>query len=591
MVLFRSFYILILLFSLITNIVSAEEDEVVTVNGTIVMRLKLSEKVDYQKKCLDATNIIEDKVNEGAKISDIKIKQCPGGIGIYWGDAVIIVVDDYQAKFNKTTPNLLAARWKANIITAISKNPLRLSKGNITMPVGEEQRVTVKGSGKFELKISFDSSMLDVFVDAGNEEVVIKAKAAGTSKIVLKKGVFSGVIKVVSKDWAGKIIPSVEKWVTGSPVPPDIQLFAALSAVDEAITLLPGSTYTIKENPKIVSSMEKGSERYVSVPIFIEGKGYFPVDGNVRIKLINKDISIDDPAVLMISNRPEELEESGVLLRERFGKDKPIRLLYSHKNTSSVKRRLWITLKNVSRKPVKILVIKAYGGPDKYEVQAGHKAAVRYMEYQRIKAGYFMEIPSKGTVLLDEYDIPPNFTLSGLCNLQVVEGEEVELEVKNFDPGKENAGMLKIIEEPFDPFKIHPHGVFPLPTIRIEKTLVIPGQDAVVEIGKWPWLIDSSTGEPNTGNYGVLYNIKMQIINKLPHSVRVGLFFKPKNGTSLGSMLINGDLVETGIIRIGEEYKLKDFELKQGEMKNVEITTLPEASSCYPVDYIFRIEN
>jgi hypothetical protein len=176
----------------------------------------------------------------------------------------------------------------------------------------------------------------------------------------------------------------------------------------------------------------------------------------------------------------------------------------------------------------------------------------------------------------------PNFTLSGLCDLQVLEGDALEVEVKNAENPRNT--QLKLLQEPFDPFKIHPHGIFPTPQIEITRQATLPNESLNIEVGKWPWLIDSKTGEPNTGNYGVLYSIKVRLVNRDDNAVKATVSFVPLNGTSMGTFIIDGKLYETGVVRQQENFPITEIELSPREERNVEIVTFPEASSCYPVN-------
>jgi len=436
------------------------------------------------------------------------------------------------------------------------------------------------------LKATCDSPAVEVSADNENNLVVVKAQAAGSAKVLIQRGSVRGVLRVFMKDWAGKILPSVHREVAGDPTPPDIQIQAALTAVNDAISLQPGAQAFLRDNPRITIPLARGEERIVSVPVSIEGKGYFSLEGTVRVQLKNSGLAYQEPTILMISNRPEELKEDGILFQGRFDRKNPVRLYYSHKNGSPSKRRLWITFRNLSRKPAKILVMKAYAGPDKYEVMAGHKAAMRYLEYRGAQAGYVLEMKGMSRYIFDDFDMSPNFTLSGICDLQFLEGDECEIEIKTAE--KENdSSSLNILQEPFDPFKIHPHGIFPSPFIEQQKTLTLPGESVAFEVGKWPWLIDATTGEPNTGNYGAVYSLKVALINKTGKEAHLAMTFTPLNGTSLGSFLVNGKLYETGVVKPPDSARVTEVILMPGEERILEITTLPEAGSCYPVSIKF----
>ena len=476
----KKYIYLVIAFVLVLRAVSAYADEEgeVIINGTVLMRFAAGNGIDIKAKSDAVTERLEEKVREGASVKGIVVKPIKGGAAIYWQGTVMCTIDGFQAKANKTTPVALARLWASNIVSLLGEKPLRLSKDNLSLPVGEEGRISVMG-GKGELKVSYDASVVEV--TTGDDLLIIRGKAAGTARIVVQRGSMKGIIRAVIKDWAGKIMPPLVREVTGNPVPPDIQSQAALNALGDAVQVQPGAQLYLRENPKITIPLEKGAERIVSIPIEIGGKGYYPVEGTVKIQLKNIDLPLDEPSSLMISNRPEELKDDGILFQGRFSKKAPVRLFYSHKNGSSEKRKLWITLKNLSRTPSKLLLSRAYAGPDKYEVMAGHKAAMRFLEYRGARAGYMLDIHGRATIVLDEFEMASNFTLSGICDMQIMEGEEMEVEVKTTTG---SSSSLKILQEPFDPFKIHPYGIFPCPQIEVQKDFVIPGDSLPMEVGE-----------------------------------------------------------------------------------------------------------
>ncbi|MGV8124152.1 MAG: hypothetical protein AB2L14_30775 [Candidatus Xenobiia bacterium LiM19] len=578
--LFSTVFILLFFFAA----VSAQENGEVLVNGTVVIRLAPEKGVDIRQKAEAVTARIEEKIQGGARAREITVKPYQTVYAVYWGTTLLVVVDKVQASANSTTALLLARRWAANIASAVGDKPLRLSRDNLSMPVGTEQRIQMSGGLKSEQPriISCDSSIADASVDSENGDIVIRARSAGSARVVVGKGKERDAIRVFVKDWAGKILPPVEKVVTGDPTPPEVLLEAALTGINEGVSLNPGSQVSMKEYPRILTSLKSGYDQTVSIPVTIEGKGYFTVEGAIKVILRNKEILLHEPSVLMISNRPEELEEDGILFQGTVTKESPARIMYSHKNSSPFKRKLWITFRNPKRKPLRLFVAKAYGGPDKYEIQAGHKAALRYLDMVRTKAGYIIELAPGAFQIFDEYDMPSNFTLSGLCDLQVLEGDALEVEVKNAENPRNT--QLKLLQEPFDPFKIHPHGIFPTPQIEIARQATLPNESLNIEVGKWPWLIDSTTGEPNTGNYGVLYTIKVHLVNRDDSAVKATVSFVPLNGTSMGTFIIDGKLYETGVVRQQENFPITEIELSPREERNVEIVTFPEASSCYPVN-------
>jgi len=134
----------LLMFSLVSLIVlgafspplySQEEGEVM-IDGTVIIRF--SGGRDAGAKAKAVTGRIEEKIQAGSPVRELKVKPVPGGAAIMWGTTLICVVDATQAKAHNTSPLLLARRWVANITALLGENPLRLSRDSLTLPVGED---------------------------------------------------------------------------------------------------------------------------------------------------------------------------------------------------------------------------------------------------------------------------------------------------------------------------------------------------------------------------------------------------------------------------------------------------------------------
>ena len=149
---------------------------------------------------------IEEKIQGGARAREITVKPYQTVYAVYWGSTLLVVVDKVQASANSTTALLLARRWAANIASAVGDKPLRLSRDNLSMPVGAEQRIQMSGGLKSEQPriISCDNSVADASVDSENGDIIIRARSAGIARVVVGKGKERDAIRVFVKDWAGK---------------------------------------------------------------------------------------------------------------------------------------------------------------------------------------------------------------------------------------------------------------------------------------------------------------------------------------------------------------------------------------------------
>lgn len=576
-------FLLVFVFS-ISFVYAQESNSIpVKVNDTIVFRLFDTENENASAMAEKASKILNEKFEAGASADSLETEtEEGGGISIYWGSSLIVTVTKEQAYKHNSDPSALAKLWLKNIISAAAVKPLEMSASKILVALGDSTSVTIGGNGK--VKFKYPQKALEVSFDEDENEVSIHPLKTGEFDLLIVRRNQRGTVKLIVREKAGKIDRDVELEVTGMPASTEVIKSGVLWRIPDAVTLKPGASVYLKDDISIYQSIIEGDTALLSVPVILEGPNYISVEGTVKVRIKNTGLKWREPSELFISNRPETIKEDGILFHKSIPESGHVRMMYSHKNGSDYNRKLTVSLKNKTAKPVKLLFRNAAAGPDKFEMYAGHKAAHRYMTLYGSKSGYVLEIPAFGNVLIIEKTITPNFLFSGICDIEVLEGNGIDVKVETFK--NKNEG-LKEIDEPFDPFKIHPHGVFPVPEILNENTYKVSSGDLEVTVGKWPWVIDAQTGEPNTGNFGVVYTLKTNLVNDTSYPVTVDVIFTPLNGTSQGTFIIDGDLIESKILKKDTPQTIRQIKLRPNETLDCEIITIPEASSCYPVQFLF----
>ncbi len=565
--------------------IHAQEPASVLIDGNVVMRIYDTDDESGDLTAKAASDKINAKIDGGASGKDLTLKDVPEGTAIYWKDTLIIVVTKKQALKQNSESKALATLWLKNILAVVGEDTLKVSKRLLNIAVGEEETISVGSSGA--LKLKYDSSRLRVSVSEEDNSISFSPLSTGDFSVIIQRGTARCIVKVFAKERAGVISPSIEQTVTGNPAAQELIQSAVMMRVWDAVTINKGAELYIKEPPVIPKDLRPGEKMTVSVPVVIDGENYYRAEGTVRVTIVNSNVPWIPAKELWVSNRPETVKDDGVLFKDVIAKDESARMLYSHKNGSPDRRKLMITVKNKGRQNMRLLFRKASAGPDKFEMYAGHKAAVRYISLYSSKSGFILDLAPGALAEVENTDIPKNFLLSGFCDFQVLEGTEAEVRVQNHTLPR-RVEILPDINEPFDPFKIHPHGVFPQAEIVFDRSYKLSsGVVEEIEVGKWPWVIDSETGEPNTGNYGVIYKLNVKLKNDTNSRDSVKISFVPLNGTSQGTIFMNGELCETPVVRKEEFFELKRISLEPGETKELQMITIPEASSCYPVKFVF----
>lgn len=527
---------------------------------------------------------IENLLGGSLGPDDVRIVKQQNRYSIYWGSEHITSVDSKQARFNNSTPESLARIWAGNFKLALQQNKFFLIPSSVEMSPGSTVEVKARGLARGPITIEQEAENVLIDIDSEFEKINLKAVKPGKSRIVFRQGDFHASLKVNVLESAAEIPEKIETQVFGDPVPVEVLKFAAINAVRDNILLKPGAEIQI--GGKILASSRLGRGEYLKtdVPIYVKGEKYLPVEAKVPVIIKNTGRTFSPIKKVIVSDRPEAFKEDGILLKSDFDVSEPSRLLYFHKNASPQPRRLWIELKNDSLKTTRVMLSGSVAGPSRWGVTVGHEAAMRFLESYRDYIGFTVKIPPRSRKTLVNLLVPPEQVAAGYLHMEIIEGEKLEVLVKNSTPDQKETASLPLLYEPFNPFRIHPRGVFTPAQIEKEVTFTVgTDEEAACVMGRAPWLIDQGTGEPNNGNYGVFYRFNLKIENPTNKKRRIGFYFEPTSVLARGSFILNGKLMETGVVRKPSKRLFAVLELNPGEKRQMELISTPEGGSYYPV--------
>jgi len=268
--------------------------------------------------------------------------------------------------------------------------------------------------------------------------------------------------------------------------------------------------------------------------------GYPPVDYE----------NVHEPVQLVYSNSPEEWLTTGLAYRTQLtGKS---RFLFYNANATGYRVKMYLIATNTSGTTAKVGVgAWGKGGPDKYSVNAGKMAAIRYLDAmnRNVPVTYTTLKPGESTVLLPEMSavpVKPSDVFSAYAD--IVSDEEMTYRVvvlREADDPKALFGSLNSIPEMPRDGK-HDRGTF----FYADRSINIDARQLGAEsqriqfgdgvLDKLLDGIDEMTGDLqyNRGNFGALYKMKL---NVAPNTL-IGL--NARGGHYTGAVLVNGQLVQ-----------------------------------------------
>lgn len=275
---------------------------------------------------------------------------------------------------------------------------------------------------------------------------------------------------------------------------------------------------------------------------------------------------LGEEGVLILSNSPETVKETGVLYREKVcGRS---RMVFHHVNaTGKNDKKLLITVKNNSLKPQMMIVDKEGCAPPLYHyLEAGNRLLNAYYRCHTSKV-YFLE-PNECMMLYDStpYEWKQQMVLSGMLDFYTTDYLEVTFSVIEKEASLESIDSLKVLD-----MDLAPRGTFPCLTkyqyiwLTGEKNSYYLIED---EERDWVQGKDNLTGKTavNYGNYGILYKIK------LAASKDTQVFVCPRGGIFQGT--VRWENGQTHLIARKHVFKVKKERIDIGQIKKGEVKTL-----------------
>jgi hypothetical protein len=522
------------------------------------------------------------KVNDNGKVTEK-----PAGASIYWGGEKLITITYLQGKLNNSSPEELAKRWVGNLKKAFSAPPsLKVFPSQIFLAPGEKTDIKILGNstGKLTWKIDTEN-VIEIKETAIKDRLLVTGINKGDSNVEFQKEGVKIKITVSVREKIAEFSTQNIIFVSGIPCQPDVIKEAAIKELNRSISLTSGARLSIDPFNINPGPLFPGKELNLLVPIKVEGEGSVNVERFLPLKVKNEEEKFKKPVLLFVSDSPEKIIKDGIMFSHIISGGSPARLLYYHQNGSEKDKYLIIEVFNPYAISSRIWFISGTGGPNSQEAFVGHVATSRFMRNCLYNSGQFVTIPPKERLVIYMQKMAPKEILTGLFHLQSPISSFLELTVRaESKPSGPITGEIL----PRDSESTHCRGVYPAPSVNINETYITGDAEKSIYIGKSPFLDSLDEGGPLYGNYGVLYEMTINIKNPSSSIKEVEMSFTSQGGIAQGTFLVDGRMIETPIVKSSEHVSLATIFLKGGEERIVQVNTIPQGGSHYPVRLIVK---
>ncbi len=434
-----------------------------------------------------------------------------------------------------------------------------------------------------------DPSIATVTADQSQRAVLITGVKIGTTTVTVKddRQTVSRDIAVRVAFDAGSVAESTAIRVTGNPATADFLRDAAASAAELAAATRPGAVVRIfPETIAVRGDLSVDDQTAIDVPVQISGDGYLPVNGVTRVAVENYALPRISPSTLLVSDFPERLTENGVLFTADIGRSAAQRFLYYHDNPATQPaRRILLKVTNPSSQPATLQFIRGAAGPAANEMEVGHLSTQRFLVREVQNEGTVVTIPANTTINLVDDPLPPGSIVSAILQLREVDGNPLHLTIVAQDaaaPLDQSVDTTQLLSGGAR----HARGEYRVPEFFFYYSYATGDDNLEIPIGQLP-LPNLREGEALGGDYGVQQSITVTIVNNGMAPAPVALYANPRGGRATGTFLIDRVLVQAHALPAFSRYKIWQETIRPRTFRRVQIITMPEGGSSYPLRLIF----
>jgi hypothetical protein len=451
--------------------------------------------------------------------------------------------------------------------------------------------VQVRLSGVYGtiVALSANPQIADVVADQAQRVLFITGRAVGTTVITVKddRAVVTRDVPVRVAYAAGSVIEQTSIRVTGNPATATFLREAAAAAAERDATLRPGASADVSPDAVTArANLAVDDRTSIDVPVQITGDGYIPVNGTTHVDIENDALPNIQPSRLLVSDYPETLSANGVLFTADLDRREAQRFLYYHYNPASQpSRRILLRVANPSAQPATLQFISGSAGPEVNEMEVGHLSTQRFLVRELQNEGTVVTIPPNTTINLVDHPLPPGNIVSALLQLREIDGDPVHLTLVAQDA---NAPLDQSVDttQLLSGGVAHARGEYQVPQFYFDYSYALGADNLEIPIGQLP-LPNLRQGEALAGDYGVQQVITVTIVNSGNGAEPIAIYANPRGGRATGTFLIDRTLVQSHALPVFSRYKIWQETIAARTFRRVQIITMPEGGSSYPLRLIF----
>lgn len=500
-----------------------------------------------------------------------------------------------RADAEGSDPLPLARRWAAQLEAALRKPGLTLSARTLTLPLNEARVIRLGGVAQGDVQVQVDGDAGQGFEiqtsgTPGKEQLTLRGTRIGTARLNIQREGAQATLEIQFLPYAAELQAAAPIEIAGNVPTRTLLRRLALNHVQRAVSLLDGAQLQISE-PELPRSGTLAGNQVVSVGVRASGPRMLPVEAKVPILLrMAQPVAQKSPSVLFYSNWPERIERPGPLFAAALPQgDQPVRLLYHHQSALSESVAFQVELINSGNENVSVGLLWSQAGPVIDTVWGGFCAGRDFLQAQRSGAQVRTEIPPRSRLVLSQETLRPGLTISGLCELQQLSGQALQVRIRTLPADSAPREILSPLESSISEADGVPSAdTYPGSPIRRQETFTVGGPWRFLDLGKNAPVSLTERERRLHGDYGLTYEVDVELVNPTDQDKTASFVFDAAAGLAAGAFFIDGEPTLIPQTNHQKEVTLRKFTLPAGSRRKVRLETVPLSGSNYPARLIVR---
>lgn len=537
-----------------------------------------------------------DAVSSGDELPLSAKRVRSGEFFVCWAGRPILEVSSVDAKRCNSMKVDLANLWIQRIRGAFTRCKLAIDVHTNAVAVGEVATFRYYGIEQDSVAAQLSPSHIaDCTLDKSQHTVSVRALSEGDVTLTLSADSVTCVLRLSARFRAAQICDTVEAKFRGDvqSVPPLLLRQVVRSAIASALTMRRGCRVRIEVKRQSASS-SAAPERVQEVKVQATAPQCLPLEREARVGLKSFEPLYFRPSLLWLSNDPEDIRRYQTLLECNLEDSDSARILLHHRNAMSRDVLLIGEVINTGSQPANFWLRASIAGPDRSEMHCGYVATRLWLLQQLHGVAWSLSVAPRSVFRVFKRIMRPGQTVSGLleflgASARDASGSGASVVLRLLAApisGELDFDLLAISGGPATDITQHPW-VVENPTKSLHAEYVVGGKWAFISVGRHPRR-SKVNGRVWLGNYGVTYNIEVDVRNPTENRSSIEVVFHPTAGAACGVFVINRRLYTAPVVLPPDEYVVARFAVPAFGERKLRIVTMPLAGSNYPVYLILR---